>query len=59
LVEEEEGIRVEVDAVVADVVDADADEARIILARPIQQRKVCVAISAPMCVNMAKILQHI
>jgi hypothetical protein len=40
-------------------VDADADEARTILARPIQHRKVCVAILAPMCSTMAKSLQHI
>jgi hypothetical protein len=42
-----------VDAVDA---DADADEARTILARPIQQRKVCVAILAPMCSTMAMFL---
>jgi hypothetical protein len=39
--------------------DADADKARTILARPIQQRKVCVEISAPMCLTMANIMQQI
>jgi hypothetical protein len=47
---------VAVDAVMA---DADADEARTILVRLIQQRKLCVAISAPMCLTMAKSLQQI
>jgi hypothetical protein len=47
---------VTVDAVMA---DADSDEARTALARPIQQRKVCVAISAPMYLTMAKSLQQI
>jgi hypothetical protein len=40
-------------------VDADADEARTILARPIKQRKVCVPISAPMFLTMVKSLQQI
>jgi hypothetical protein len=47
------------EAVVADAVDADADEARTMLARPIQQRKVCVPISAPLFLTMVKILQQI
>jgi hypothetical protein len=57
--EKEEGTMVEVDAVMADVEDVDADKARIILARPIQQRKVRVAISAPMFLTMDKSLQQI
>jgi hypothetical protein len=56
LVEEEEGTMVAVDAV---MVDADADDARTILALPIQQRKVYVAISAPMCLTMATSLHQI
>jgi hypothetical protein len=41
VVEEEEGTIIAVDTVMADAVDADADEARTILALPIQQRNVC------------------
>jgi hypothetical protein len=37
-----------VDAVMVYAVDADADKARTLLARPTQQIKVCVPISAPM-----------
>jgi hypothetical protein len=48
-----------VDAVMADAVNAYADEARTILAWPIQQRKVCVEVLAPMCLTMAKSLQQI
>jgi hypothetical protein len=59
VIEEEEGTMVAVDAVMADAVDVDEDEARNILARPIRQRKVCVAILAPMCLTMAKSLQQI
>jgi hypothetical protein len=47
------------DAVMADAEDAYAEEARTILARSIQQRKVCVAISGPMCLTMAKSLQQV
>jgi hypothetical protein len=50
---------VAVDAVMVDEVDADADEAITILARPIQQIYVCVAISAPISFTMAKSLQQI
>jgi hypothetical protein len=48
-----------VGVVMADAVDADADEARTILARTIQQRKVCVPILAPMFLTMVKSLQEI
>jgi hypothetical protein len=44
VVQEEEGTMVAVDEVMADAVDTDADEARTILALPIQQRQVSVAI---------------
>jgi hypothetical protein len=52
---------VAVDAVVADVVDTDADtdEARTILARSILQKKGCVLISAPMSLTMVKSLQQV
>jgi hypothetical protein len=62
VVEEEEGTMVAVEAVMADAVDTvdvDADETITILARPIQQRKVCVTIWAPMFLTMVKILQQI
>jgi hypothetical protein len=57
VVEEEEGTMVAVDAVMADAVDAD--EARTILDRPIQQRNVFVPILEPMFLNMVKSLQQI
>jgi hypothetical protein len=47
------------DAVMGDAVDVDADDAINILARPIQQIKVCVPISAPMILIMVKSLQQI
>jgi hypothetical protein len=50
---------VAVDMVMADAVEADADKSRNILDQQIQQRKVRVAISAPMCLTMAKRLQQI
>jgi hypothetical protein len=50
---------VAVDAVMVDVVDADAYEARTILARPIKQIKVCVPILAPMFLTTVKSLQQI
>jgi hypothetical protein len=50
---------VAVGAVMADAVDADADEARTILASPIQQIRVCVPILAPMFLTVVKILQQI
>jgi hypothetical protein len=67
VVEEEEGTMVAMDAVMADAVDAamaeavDADEDKSIniLDQPIQQIKVCVAASSPMCLDMAKSLQQI
>jgi hypothetical protein len=43
----------------ADAVDADAEEAITILARPLQQRKVCVTISEPIFLTMVKSLQQI
>jgi hypothetical protein len=57
VVEEEEGTMVTMDAVVADRVDAD--EARTILAQPIQQIMVFVTIVAPMFLTVAKIMQQI
>jgi hypothetical protein len=59
VVKEEKGKMVSVEAFIADTEDADADEARTIMARPVQQRKVCVPISAPMCLTMVKSLQQI
>jgi hypothetical protein len=52
---------VAVDAVMVDAVDVDVDvdEDRTILTRPIQQRKVCVPISAPMFLTKVKSLQQI
>jgi hypothetical protein len=50
---------VAVDAVMEDAVDADADEARTILDWQMQQRKLYVAILSPMCLTMAKSLEHI
>jgi hypothetical protein len=40
-------------------VDAVKDEVRLILALPMQQREVCVPISAHMCLTMVKSLQQI
>jgi hypothetical protein len=61
MVEEDEGTMVAVEAVMVDAVDADADADadRTILAKPIQQRKVCVPISVPMFLTMVKSLQQI
>jgi hypothetical protein len=50
---------VEVDAVMGDAVDAEVDKARTIMSRQIQQRMICVAISAPMSSTMAKSLHQI
>jgi hypothetical protein len=50
---------VEVDAVEVAVEDTVDDEARITLARPMQQEKFFVPILAPMCLTTVRSLQHI
>jgi hypothetical protein len=54
-----EGTTVAVDAVEVAVEDAVEDEARITLARPMQQEKIFVPILAPMCLTTVRSLQQI